>query len=163
MAGFRVGFCCGNKTIVQALQTIKGYYDYGIFQAVQIASIIALRHGEKYLVEQAKKYEARRNLVCDWLEKMGWGVERPRGTMFVWTRVADEHLRGMSTLDYAMDLLEHAEVVVSPGRGFGEKGEGYLRIALVENEHRLRQAMKQIHRFVQGKPAKRRATGREKA
>jgi alanine-synthesizing transaminase len=155
MAGWRVGFCAGNRHIVNALATIKGYYDYGIFQAIQIASIIAIRHGAKHAKQQAQKYAERRDVVCEWLEKIGWEVDKPRASMFVWTRVADEHLRGMSTLDYTMDLMEKAEVAVAPGRAFGENGEGYLRIALVENEQRLRQAMRQIHRFVQAKPKRR--------
>ena len=155
MAGWRVGFCAGNKGIVDALYTVKGYYDYGIFQAVQIASIIAIRNGEKTIKQQAEVYSERRDLVCEWLEKIGWEVDKPRASMFVWTRVPDEHLRGMSTLDYTMDLMEKAEVAVSPGRAFGENGEGFLRIALVENEQRLRQAMKQINRFVQAKPKRR--------
>ena len=155
MAGWRIGFCAGNKAIIEALQTVKGYYDYGIFQPIQIAGIIAMRHCEKNLREQAAIYAARRDVVCDHLERMGWSVERPRGSMFVWARVADEHLRGMGTLDYAMELIEKAEVAVAPGRAFGENGEGYLRIALVENEQRLKQAMRQIQRFVQAKPSKR--------
>ncbi len=155
MAGWRVGFCAGNKEIVDALYTVKGYYDYGIFQAIQIASIIAIRNGEKIIKQQAKVYTERRDLVCEWLEKIGWEVDKPRASMFVWTRVPDEHLHGMSTLDYTMDLMENAEVAVAPGRAFGENGEGFLRIALVENEQRLRQAMKQINRFVQAKPKRR--------
>ena len=155
MAGWRVGFCAGNKEIVDALYTVKGYYDYGIFQAVQIASIIAIRNGEKTIKQQAEVYSERRDLVCEWLEKIGWEVDKPRASMFVWTRVPDEHLHGMSTLDYTMDLMENAEVAVAPGRAFGENGEGFLRIALVENEQRLRQAMKQINRFVQAKPKRR--------
>jgi len=155
MAGWRVGFCAGNKEIVDALYTVKGYYDYGIFQAIQIASIIAIRNGEKIIKQQAKVYSERRDLVCEWLENIGWEVDKPRASMFVWTRVPDEHLRGMSTLDYTMDLMENAEVAVAPGRAFGENGEGFLRIALVENEQRLRQAMKQINRFVQARPKRR--------
>lgn len=155
MAGWRVGFCVGNRTIVSALQTIKGYYDYGIFQAIQIAAIIALRHGDKAMAEQNTRYAARRDVVCDWCRKIGWQVDKPRGSMFVWVRVAEEHLRGMSTLDYAMDLLDHAQVAVSPGRAFGVNGEGYLRIAIVENEKRLAQAMRQIDLFVKSKPRRR--------
>ena len=161
MAGWRVGFCAGNKNVVQALQTVKGYYDYGAFQAIQIASIIALRHGNKYVKEQAQKYADRRDVVCDWLDRIGWHVDIPRASMFVWTRVADEHLRGMSTLDYCLELMEQAEVAVAPGRAFGENGEGYLRIALVENEQRLRQAMHQIQRFVQAKPKTRKRASKK--
>ncbi len=155
MAGWRVGYCAGNAEMIAALNTIKGYYDYGHFQAIQIASIIAMRHGDQHIKDQALRYESRRDVICDGLEKIGWTVEKPRGSMFVWTRVPDEHLRGMSTLDYSLELLEKADVVVAPGRAFGENGEGYLRIAIVENEKRLRQAMKQIERFVHAKPRKR--------
>ena len=162
MAGWRVGCCAGNKTIVDSLKTIKGYYDYGIFQAIQIASIIALRNGNKYVKEQAAKYASRRDVVCEWLEKIGWEVEKPRASMFVWPRVPQDHLRGMSTLDYCMDLMENAEVAVAPGRAFGENGENYLRIAIVENEQRLRQAMRQIDRFVHSKPQRRKRTDAKK-
>ncbi len=162
MAGWRVGFCAGNKTIINALHTIKGYYDYGIFQAIQIASIIALRHGEKHIEAQAQRYARRRDVVCDALARIGWEIQKPRASMFVWTRVPDEHLRGMSTLDYTLELMEQAEVAVAPGRAFGENGEGYLRIALVENEQRLRQAMRQITRFVQHRPRRRSRPQRRK-
>ncbi len=155
MAGWRIGFCAGNERIIQWLYDIKGYYDYGIFQAIQIAAIIAMRHGDEFIEDQCKKYESRRDVVCDWIKRVGWEVEKPRASMFVWAKVPDDMLKGMSTLDYAMDLLEKAEVVVAPGRAFGENGEGYLRIALVENEQRLRQAMKQIDRFIKSKPQKR--------
>ncbi len=155
MAGWRVGFCAGNKTMVDALNTVKGYYDYGIFQAVQIASIVALRHGEKTIAAQAARYQIRRDIVCDGLEKIGWSCPRPRASMFVWARVPDEQLHGMSTLDYALELMEQAEVAVAPGRAFGENGEGYLRIALVENEQRLKQAVRQISRFVRHEPKQR--------
>ena len=159
MAGWRVGFCSGNREIIEALYTIKGYYDYGIFQAIQIASIIAVRHGNKYVRQQAEIYERRRDVVCDWLDKIGWQTDRPRASMFVWTKVPQEHLRGMSTLDYCLALMQNAEVAVAPGKAFGQNGEGYLRIALVENEQRLRQAMKQIDRFVKAKPKRRKRSG----
>jgi alanine-synthesizing transaminase len=149
MAGWRIGFAAGNKEMIDALATIKGYYDYGIFQAVQIASIIAMRQCDKDTDEQNKKYQFRRDVVCDCLSKIGWQVEKPRASMFVWARVPDEQLKGKGTIDFAMDLVEHANVVVSPGRAFGENGEGYMRIALVENENRLRQAIRNIKRFVQ--------------
>jgi len=152
MAGFRVGFMAGNKDMIDYLATIKGYYDYGIFQAVQIASIIALRHCSKDTIDQNEKYRSRRDVVCDGLRRIGWDVEKPRAGMFVWAKVSEEHLRGKGTIDYAMDLLEHAEVAIAPGRAFGENGEGYMRIALVENEHRLRQAIRNISRFTQQRP-----------
>jgi alanine-synthesizing transaminase len=149
MAGWRVGFAAGNKDMIESLATIKGYYDYGIFQAIQIASIIAMRHCENDTVEQNKKYQFRRDVVCDCLAKIGWQVEKPRASMFVWARVPDDQLKGKGTIDFAMDLVEHANVVVSPGRAFGENGEHYMRIALVENENRLRQAIRNIKKFVQ--------------
>jgi alanine-synthesizing transaminase len=152
MAGFRVGFAAGNKDMLDYVATIKGYYDYGIFQAVQIASIIALRHCDQDIIDQNKLYQSRRDVVCDALARIGWVVEKPRASMFVWAKVPAEHLNGKGTIDYAMDLMEHAEVAIAPGRAFGENGEGYMRIALVENEQRLRQAVRNISRFVQQKP-----------
>ncbi len=152
MAGFRIGFVAGNKQMIDYLATIKGYYDYGIFQAVQIAGIIAMRHCEKDIAAQNLKYQSRRDVVCDGLQRIGWQVEKPRASMFVWARVADEHLNGKGTIDYAMDLMEHAEVAIAPGRAFGENGEGYMRIALVENEQRLRQAVRNISRYSQQRP-----------
>lgn len=152
MAGFRVGFMAGNRQMIEYLATIKGYYDYGIFQAIQIAGIIAMRHCEDTITAQNEKYRIRRDAVCDALQRLGWQVEKPRASMFVWARVPEEHLRGKGTIDYAIDLMEHAEVAIAPGAAFGENGEGYMRIALVENEQRLRQAIRNISRFVQEKP-----------
>ncbi|UCD53629.1 MAG: aminotransferase class I/II-fold pyridoxal phosphate-dependent enzyme [Phycisphaerales bacterium] len=152
MAGFRVGFVAGNRQMIDYLATIKGYYDYGIFQAIQIAGIIAMRHCDDLILAQNEKYRIRRDVVCEGLQRLGWQVEKPRASMFVWARVPQEHLRGKGTIDYAMDLMEHAEVAISPGAAFGENGEGYMRIALVENEQRLRQAIRNISRFVNEKP-----------
>ena len=154
MAGFRVGFLAGNRKMVEYLATIKGYYDYGIFQAVQIASIIALRHCEKDIIAQNLRYQSRRDVLCRGLTRIGWEVEKPRAGMFVWTKVPKEHSKGKGSIDYAMDLLENAEVAVAPGRAFGENGEDYMRIALVENEQRLQQAIRNIGRFVQQKPVR---------
>ncbi len=148
MAGFRIGFAAGNKDMLDYLATIKGYYDYGIFQAVQIAGIIALRECDKDIIAQNEKYRSRRNVVCDGLARIGWEVEKPRATMFVWAKVPQEHSKGKGSIDYAMDLMENAEVAIAPGRAFGENGEDYMRIALVENEQRLRQAVRNISRFV---------------
>jgi alanine-synthesizing transaminase len=148
MAGWRIGFCAGNRTMINALATIKGYYDYGIFQPIQIASIIAMRHCEEYVREQAVIYQRRRDVVLDCCRRIGWSAERNRASMFVWARVADEHLAGQSTLDFAMRLLEEAEVAIAPGRAFGENGENHVRIALVENEQRLRQAFRQMDRVL---------------
>jgi len=149
MAGWRVGFAVGNKKLVDALATIKGYYDYGIFQAIQIASIVAMRECDEDIQNQNQKYQTRRDVVCQGLTRIGWQVEKPRGSMFVWAKVPKEHLKGKGSIDYAMDLMEQANVAIAPGRAFGENGEDYMRIALVENENRLRQAIRNIKRFVQ--------------
>lgn len=154
MAGFRIGFAAGNKDMINYLATIKGYYDYGMFQAIQIAGIIAMRHCSQYIIEQNKKYQSRRDVLCDGLNRIGWDAPKPRASMFVWAKIPKEHLKGKSTLDYCLDLAEYAEVAVAAGGAFGENGEGYVRIALVENEQRLRQAVRNISRFVREKPVK---------
>jgi len=146
MAGWRLGFCAGNREMVRALATIKGYYDYGIFQAVQIAAILALRHGDDLVERQAAEYQKRRDVLVDGLRRIGWQVEKPKASMFVWAQYPEEWRNRMDSIDFAMKLLEEAEVAVSPGGGFGPAGEGYLRLALVENEQRLRQAVRQIGR-----------------
>jgi alanine-synthesizing transaminase len=154
MAGWRIGFCVGNATMVGALTTIKGYYDYGIFQPIQIATIIALRHCQDFVKSQAKIYEARRDVVLAGCKRLGWQAEKCRGSMFVWARVKDEHLAGESTIEFAMRMLEEAEVALAPGRAFGENGEGFVRIALVENEQRLQQAMRQLDRALNKRKTK---------
>ena len=145
MAGWRIGFCCGNSEMVRALATIKGYYDYGIFQASQIAAIVAMRHCESAVEQIAKEYESRRNVLCDGLQRLGWDIQKPKAGMFVWAKIP-EPWNEMGSIDFSMKLLDEGGVAVSPGRGFGEEGEGYLRLAIVENEHRLRQAIRQIGR-----------------
>jgi len=152
MAGFRIGFAAGNKDMIEYLATIKGYYDYGIFQALQIAGIIAMRHCDEDIVAQNERYRARRDVVCEGLERIGWEVQKPLATMFVWAKVPQQHSQGKGSIDFAMDLMEHAEVAIAPGRAFGERGEDYMRIALVENQQRLRQAVRNISRFVREKP-----------
>lgn len=146
MAGWRVGFCCGNAEMVRALATIKTYYDYGMFQPIQIATIIALRHTEAAVEAQAKVYQRRRDVLCDGLARLGWPIEKPKATMFVWAKIPEPWASQMTSFEFAMKLLEEANVAVSPGGGFGPAGEGYLRLALVENENRLRQAVRQIAR-----------------
>jgi alanine-synthesizing transaminase len=153
MAGWRLGFCCGNPEMVRALATIKGYYDYGIFQPIQIAGIMALRHGDAQVERQAQEYQRRRDVLVDGLRRLGWEVATPRASMFVWAQYPQVWRERMGSIDLAMKLLEEAEVAVSPGRGFGETGEGYLRLALVENEQRLRQAVRQIGRCLREEPA----------
>jgi alanine-synthesizing transaminase len=148
MAGWRVGYCCGNAEMVRALGIIKGYYDYGLFQAIQIASIVALRHTDAAVEAQSKLYQARRDLLLDGLRRQGWQVEVPRAGMFVWAKYPAPFAGTLSSVDFAMKLLEEANVAVSPGSGFGPAGEGYVRMSLVENENRLRQALRQIGRVV---------------
>jgi len=155
MAGWRVGFCAGNAEMIRALATIKGYYDYGMFEPVQIAAIMALRHCDAAVEAQAKVYQRRRDVLCDGLERLGWEVSRPKATMFVWTRIPEKYTCQMDTMDFAMKLLKEADVAVSPGSGFGPAGEGYLRLALVENENRLRQAVRQIGRCLAARVAAR--------
>jgi alanine-synthesizing transaminase len=139
--------------MVRALATIKGYYDYGIFQPIQIAGIIALRHGEELVEKQALEYQGRRDVLVEGLRRIGWEVQSPKASMFVWAKYPQAWQERMGSIDFAMKLLEEAEVAVSPGRGFGEAGEGYLRLALVENEHRLRQAVRQIARCLRAEAA----------
>lgn len=146
MAGWRLGFCAGNPEMVRALATIKGYYDYGIFAAIQIAGIVALRHCDDLVQNQALIYQKRRDVLVDGLNRMGWETIPPKATMFVWTRYPKEWRDRMGSIDFSMKLIEEAEVAVSPGRAFGELGEGYLRLALVENEQRMRQALRNIAR-----------------
>ncbi len=146
MAGWRVGFCAGNAEMIRALGTIKAYYDYGMFQAVQIAAIVALRHTDAAVEQQSAIYQRRRDVFCGGLARIGWDVAPPKAGMFVWAPVPDVWRQRMSTMDFAMLLLEEGNVAVSPGSGFGPSGEGFLRMSLVENENRLRQAVRQIGR-----------------
>jgi alanine-synthesizing transaminase len=147
MAGWRVGFCCGNAEMIKALATIKGYYDYGMFAPIQIASVIAMRECEHTPSEQAKIYEERRDVVCRGLDKLGWTYDKPRASMFVWAKINAAHFKsGEGTIDFCLRMMDEAEVALAPGRAFGENGENYVRIALVENEHRLKQAMANLER-----------------
>ena len=145
MAGWRTGFAVGNRDIIDALAKIKGYYDYGIFAPIQVASILALRECGENAKENARVYQKRRDVLVEGLNRIGWEVEKPRGTMFVWAPIP-EKFRHLGSMKFAMQMLEEAEVCMSPGVGFGDKGEGYVRFALVENEHRIRQAIRQIRR-----------------
>ncbi len=145
MAGWRIGYCVGNREIIGGLAKIKGYYDYGIFSAIQIAGIVALRHCETEVSQQAKIYEQRRNALCRGLQRMGWPVTKPKAGMFVWAKIPAPYNQ-IGSMNFAVQMMQLANVAVSPGIGFGEEGEGYLRLALVENENRIRQALKQINR-----------------
>ncbi len=149
MAGWRIGFCAGNTEMIRALSTIKGYYDYGMFRPIQIAAIMALRHTDAAVEAQAAEYQRRRDVLCSGLERLGWPVRPPKASMFVWQKIPEPWASQMSSFDFAMKLLKEGDVAVSPGAGFGPAGEGYLRMALVENENRLRQAVRQIGRCLQ--------------
>jgi alanine-synthesizing transaminase len=140
MPGWRVGFCVGNREMIGALTKIKSYLDYGIFQPVQIASIIALNGPQDCVSEICEQYRERRDILVDGLHRIGWKVDKPRATMFVWAKIPDPFLK-MGSLEFSKYLLTEAKVAVSPGIGFGEYGDDYVRFALVENEHRTRQAI----------------------
>jgi alanine-synthesizing transaminase len=147
MAGWRVGFCCGNREIVGALIKIKSYLDYGMFQPIQIASIIALRGPQDCVEDIRRVYERRRNVLMKGLKQAGWTVEPPKATMFAWAEMPD-HFKKMGSLEFCKLLIKEAGVAVSPGIGFGEGGDNYVRFALVENEHRIRQATAGIKRVI---------------
>jgi len=148
-----MGYCLGNKEIIQGLAKIKGYYDYGIFSAIQIAGIVALRDCAAEVTEQAQIYERRRDVLCRGLRRLAWPVTEPKAGMFVWTKIPEPFNR-MGSMAFAIKLMEEANVAVAPGIGFGEEGEGYLRLALVENEHRLRQALRQMGKVMHAQPEK---------
>ena len=139
MAGWRVGFCAGNKEIVGALIKIKSYLDYGMFQPIQIASVIALRGPQDCVEDMRRVYERRRNVLVKGLKQAGWIIEPPKATMFAWAEIP-EKFRKMGSLEFCKLMIKEAGVAVSPGIGFGEGGDNYVRFALVENEHRIRQA-----------------------
>jgi alanine-synthesizing transaminase len=143
MAGWRVGFCVGNKEIVGALVKIKSYLDYGMFQAIQIAAIAALNGPQECVQEISGVYASRRNVLVEGLNRSGWSVERPNASMFVWAELP-EPLKKLGSLECAKLLVNEAKVAVSPGIGFGEAGEGCVRFALIENEERIRQAVRGI-------------------
>jgi len=143
MAGWRIGFCVGNRELVGALIKIKSYLDYGMFQPIQIAGIVALRGPQECVEDIRKTYESRRNILISGLDKAGWHVEPPKATMFVWAEIPDS-FKKMGSLDFCKYLIAEAKVAVSPGIGFGEDGDSFVRFALVENEHRIKQAAKGI-------------------
>jgi len=143
MPGWRVGFAVGNQKMINALGRIKSYFDYGVFQPIQIASIIALNEGDADVVDIVEKYRKRRNVLCEGLYRIGWEVEKPKATMFVWAKIP-EAFEPMGSIEFSKFLLREARVATSPGVGFGEYGEGYIRFALIENEHRIKQAVKGI-------------------
>ncbi len=143
MPGWRVGFMVGNPTLVKALSRIKSYLDYGTFTPIQIAAITALEEDQQCVAEIRDMYRNRRDVLCDGLNSIGWEVERPQGTMFVWAPIP-EQFKAMGSLEFSKKLLLDAKVAVSPGIGFGTYGDQFVRFALIENEHRSRQAIRSI-------------------
>ena len=145
MAGWRVGFCLGNPEVINALSVIKNYYDYGVFTPIQVAAISALDGPQDCVQQSAVRYQSRRDTLVEGLNRIGWPVNKPRASMFVWAPIPEKY-RYLGSMNFALKLMEEAEVAVSPGIGFGDMGEGYVRISLVENEHRIRQAVRNVKR-----------------
>ena len=143
MPGWRVGFMCGNKTLVAALARMKSYLDYGMFTPIQVAAITALEGPQECVQEICDMYKRRRDVLCDGLNALGWGVEKPQATMFVWAPIPERY-KDMGSLEFSKLLLKEAKVAVSPGIGFGEYGDDHVRFGLIENEHRTRQAIRGI-------------------
>ena len=147
MPGWRVGFCCGNSELVQALTKIKSYLDYGTFTPIQVAAIKAINDCDNEVALISSMYESRRNELCDGLNRIGWDVKKPLATMFVWAKIPEKYLK-LGSLEFSKLLIEHAQVAVSPGAGFGMDGDEYVRFSLIENEHRTRQAIRGIKNFL---------------
>lgn len=145
MAGWRVAFLAGNPEVIAALAKLKSYLDYGAFQPVQIAATVTMNEAQDHPKLVNKIYEQRRNVLCDGLERIGWDVQRPKGTMFVWAKIPDAYAH-MGSLEFASHLVREAEVATSPGDGFGPGGEGFVRFALIENEQRTQQAIRNLRR-----------------
>ncbi|MEM6773524.1 MAG: alanine transaminase [Pseudomonadota bacterium] len=146
MPGWRIGFCCGNATLVGALARMKSYLDYGMFTPIQVAAIAALEGDQSCVAEINTMYRQRRDVLCEGLNAAGWSVEPPAATMFVWARIPEPY-RALGSLEFSKKLLRDAKVAVSPGVGFGEYGEDHVRFGLIENEHRTRQAIRSIKRM----------------
>jgi alanine-synthesizing transaminase len=146
MPGWRVGFCVGNPVLIAALRRIKSYLDYGMFQPIQIAAIIALNGPYDCVEEIVETYRERRDVLVEGLDRIGWQIEKPKGTMFVWGRIPEQY-REMGSLEFSKMLIEKTKVAVAPGVGFGEYGDDYVRFALVENPHRIRQAIRGIRQI----------------
>ena len=147
MPGWRVGFMCGNSTLVSALTRIKSYMDYGTFTPIQVAAIAALEGPQECVQEICQMYHSRRDVLCDGLNAMGWHVEKPKATMFVWAKIPEAY-REMGSIEFAKKLIIDAKVAVSPGIGFGQYGDDHIRFSLIENEHRTRQALRSIRNML---------------
>ena len=162
MPGWRIGFMVGNPDLVYALGRMKSYLDYGMFTPVQVAAITALEGPQDCVAEIRDMYQARRDVLCDGLNAAGWAVERPRGTMFVWAEIP-EPFRALGSLEFSKRLLLDAKVAVSPGIGFGEYGDNFVRFALIENPHRTRQALRSIKEMLRDPERSLAGVGRDQA
>lgn len=153
MAGCRIGFCVGNKHLISSLTKIKSYLDYGTFLPLQVASTTALNGPQDYVQQMRDLYRSRRDVMCEGLDEAGWQVDVPEASMFIWAKLPPAY-ESIGCLEFSKLLLQHADVAVAPGIGFGPGGEGYVRIALVENKQRIRQATRNIKIFLSKDPAK---------
>jgi len=153
MAGWRIGFAVGNARLIAALARVKSYLDYGAFTPVQVAATAALNGPDECIAEMRETYKRRRDVLVESFGRAGWDIPPPRASMFAWAPLP-EPFRTLGSIEFSTLLVEKAEVAVSPGIGFGEHGEGFVRIALVENEQRIRQAARNLRRFLETGPEK---------
>jgi alanine-synthesizing transaminase len=145
MAGWRVAYCVGNSEVVQALAKLKSYLDYGTFQPIQIAATVTMNEAQDYPKHVREIYQSRRDALCDGLDRIGWEFPRPRGTMFAWAPIPEPY-RELGSIEFAKMVVQEANVALSPGVGFGPGGDGYVRFALIENEQRIGQAVRNLKR-----------------
>ena len=161
MAGWRIGFAVGNKKLISALTHIKSYVDYGSFTPIQVAAAVALNGPQDCVEELRQLYKERRDELVKGLKAAGWDVPVPAASMFIWAPIPEKY-KEMGSLEFSKQLLQHADVAVAPGIGFGKYGEGYVRIALVENKQRIRQACKNIKKFLKSKNTQKVAKSKKK-
>jgi len=147
MAGWRMAFMVGNPTIVAALAKLKSYLDYGVFQPIQIAATVTMNEAQDYPKEVNEIYQGRRDALCDGLARIGWDIPKPRGTMFVWAEIPEPY-REMGSIEFASHLVKEGNVAVSPGIGFGPGADGHVRFALIENEQRIGQAVRNLRKVL---------------
>ena len=152
MPGWRVGFACGNPKLIAALARLKSYHDYGMFTPIQVAAIAALEGPQDCVVEIRERYRRRRDVLCKGLQSVGWNVEKPKATMFVWAQIP-EAFRHLGSLEFSKVVLQEAKVAISPGIGFGEWGDDHVRFSLIENEHRTRQAIRGLRDLLKSEPS----------
>jgi len=151
MAGWRLGFCVGNREILKPLEKLKSYLDYGVFTPIQLSGVLALSGSQKCVGEVVAEYERRRNKFVDGLNRIGWKVEKPKATMYLWTRLP-EKFEGMSSLEFAELLIKRTGIAILPGSGFGSYGEGFVRMALVTHYNRFHDALLRLKKFLKEKP-----------